>query len=167
MLCLLCTDPASASSLPSAEVVVSLTMKTLRGWADDHMRTYVRLMKLRMKPPSAAPPAEASDQFEHAPESLRVGMPPNPPTIVLATAADIARGDLPRLYMRAWELLGHSEASICCDARGAPADALTVDAIAHIALAARRRGREVKLQGASRELLELIAFVGIEDVVHS
>ena len=38
----------------------------------------------------------------------------------------------------------------------------TLDVLARLQLAARRRGHEMRLVGASRELRELIAFAGLE-----
>jgi ABC-type transporter Mla MlaB component len=52
-----------------------------------------------------------------------------------------------------------------CDVRGAQADAATVDALARAQLAARRNGRRVRLRHASAELLQLIAFMGLEEVL--
>jgi len=45
------------------------------------------------------------------------------------------------------------------------ADAVAVDALARLALAARRRGCGVCLCGASEELLALIALLGLADVL--
>jgi hypothetical protein len=42
------------------------------------------------------------------------------------------------------------------------ADVATIDALARAQLAARRLGRQVRLRGASRELLELLALCGLE-----
>ena len=41
----------------------------------------------------------------------------------------------------------------------------TLDALARLQLAARRRGRAIRLVGASPELRELIAFAGLETVL--
>jgi hypothetical protein len=49
--------------------------------------------------------------------------------------------------------------------RGVDADAVTVDALARLQLAARRHGCRVRLRRASRELGELVAFMGLEDVL--
>jgi ABC-type transporter Mla MlaB component len=42
-------------------------------------------------------------------------------------------------------------------------DAVTVDALARLQLAASRSGRQVVLRGASSELRELLTFMGLED----
>jgi hypothetical protein len=47
------------------------------------------------------------------------------------------------------------------DLRDAPADAVTVDALARLALALRRSGFRLRLLHASAELLELIEFMGL------
>ncbi len=52
-----------------------------------------------------------------------------------------------------------------CDVRGARADAATVDELARTQLAARRKGRRIRLRHASTALLELIAFMGLEEVL--
>ena len=54
---------------------------------------------------------------------------------------------------------------VFCDVAGVPADALTVDALARLRLAARRRQCQVRLRGASPELRELVAFLGLGDVL--
>jgi hypothetical protein len=55
--------------------------------------------------------------------------------------------------------------SLSCDVGGLPADATTIDALARLQLAARRRGYEVQLCNASQELVDLVAFVGLRDVL--
>ena len=50
------------------------------------------------------------------------------------------------------------------DVRGLAPDAVTVDALARLQLAARRNGSEIRLQNASAELLELVDFMGLRDV---
>ena len=45
------------------------------------------------------------------------------------------------------------------------ADLATVDALARVALVARRLGRDVRVEGASPELRELLALAGLAGVV--
>ena len=52
-----------------------------------------------------------------------------------------------------------------CDVSGASADALTVDALARLQLAAGRSGCQMRLRYASPELLGLIALMGLRDVL--
>ena len=55
---------------------------------------------------------------------------------------------------------------LVCDVHALAADALTVDALARLQLAARRVGHELALGGASRELLELLDLCGLRGVLH-
>jgi ABC-type transporter Mla MlaB component len=78
----------------------------------------------------------------------------------------IARSDLPRLYERVCALLDQAETQVVlCDVAGVQADAVTVDALARLQLGAVRHGRRVRLVNASPELRELVAFMGLDDVV--
>jgi ABC-type transporter Mla MlaB component len=52
-----------------------------------------------------------------------------------------------------------------CDAQALPADAQVVDALARVALVARRHGCELWLSDAPAELRELIEFMGLSDVL--
>jgi hypothetical protein len=45
------------------------------------------------------------------------------------------------------------------------ADAVTLDALARLQLAARRCGFELRLRGSSSELRELIGFAGLNEVL--
>ena len=54
---------------------------------------------------------------------------------------------------------------IFCDVHGVTADAVTVDALARLQLAARRHQCQVRLRGASDELCALVAFMGLNDVL--
>jgi ABC-type transporter Mla MlaB component len=58
-----------------------------------------------------------------------------------------------------------SETNVVCDVACARADVLTVEALARLQLAARRHGCRVTLRHASEELLQLIAFMGLRDVL--
>jgi ABC-type transporter Mla MlaB component len=88
------------------------------------------------------------------------------PTITFAISGPILRSDLPGLSRRICRLLDRDiTATLFCDASGVPADAVTVDALARLQLAARKYGCQIRLQGASGELLELLAFMGLKDVV--
>ncbi len=54
---------------------------------------------------------------------------------------------------------------VFCDVEGVKADAVMVDALARLQLAARRGRHQVRLRGASPELRELVAFMGLGDVL--
>jgi hypothetical protein len=62
-------------------------------------------------------------------------------------------------------MTGRRPSTIDCDVGALPPDAATVDVLARLQLAARRLGREVRLRNASGELRDLIAFVGLRDVL--
>jgi ABC-type transporter Mla MlaB component len=87
-------------------------------------------------------------------------------TITFEVRGPIARRDLPGLCDRVCALLSaHRPTVAFCDVASVDPDAVTVDALARLALAARRHGCQIRLQRASRELLELVAFIGLQDVL--
>jgi ABC-type transporter Mla MlaB component len=89
-----------------------------------------------------------------------------PQTIAFAIVGPIARADLPGLCDRVCGLLERSGAVVAlCDVRGVDPDAVTVDALARLQLAARRHDCQVRLRNASNELRELLAFMGLRDVL--
>lgn len=94
-------------------------------------------------------------------------MVPHPQsTITFAIEGPIARADLPGLCDRVCTLLEQSRAGVAlCDVSGADVDAVTVDALARLQLAAQRHGCQVRLRDASDELLDLVAFMGLRDVL--
>jgi ABC-type transporter Mla MlaB component len=86
--------------------------------------------------------------------------------ITFAIRGPLAPSDLPGLCARICaELEGSSAGSAFCDVRGVHADAVAVDALARLQLAAHRRGCQVRLRGASDELRSLVAFMGLHDVL--
>jgi hypothetical protein len=52
-----------------------------------------------------------------------------------------------------------------CEVAGVEADGVAVDALAQLALAARRRGCAARLSGASAELVDLVRFAGLAEVL--
>jgi ABC-type transporter Mla MlaB component len=91
---------------------------------------------------------------------------PAPDALSFAVRGPIARADLPGLCDRVCSLLATSDAPVAlCDVTGVPVDAVTVDALARLQLAARRRGCRIRLTNASDELLALVRFLGLEDVL--
>ena len=52
-----------------------------------------------------------------------------------------------------------------CDLSGARPTAATVDSLARLALLLRREGSRLVLRHASPEIVELIAFMGMSDVL--
>jgi ABC-type transporter Mla MlaB component len=88
------------------------------------------------------------------------------PTITFAIHGPIARTDLPGLCDRVCALLQESGAGMAlCDVSGVPPDGVTVEALARLQLGARRSGCQVRLRHASPELLGLVAFLGLRDVL--
>ena len=92
--------------------------------------------------------------------------PRAPHTVRFAIHSPIAREDLPGLCARVCGLLGQTRPNIAlCDTSGVDPDAVTVDALARLQLAAQRYGCQVRLRNASPELLALVAFMGLGDVL--
>jgi ABC-type transporter Mla MlaB component len=86
--------------------------------------------------------------------------------VSFAIRGPIRRDDLPGLCTRVCALLERNGGGTAlCDVRGVAPDAVTVDALARLQLAARGRGCRVLLRGASDELRELVAFMGLADVL--
>ena len=89
-----------------------------------------------------------------------------PQIVVFAIDGPIARTDLPRLCHQVCALIEKTGADVAlCDVSKVDPDAVSVDALARLQLAARRRGCQALLSGASSELLELLAFMGLHDVL--
>ena len=89
-----------------------------------------------------------------------------PKSVGLAIRGPIARSDLPGLCDRVCAALGSAPGSVVlCDVHGVEPDAVTVDALCRLQLGARRHGCQVRLRHASPELRELVAFMGLADVL--
>jgi|ERR687896_612217 ABC-type transporter Mla MlaB component len=87
-------------------------------------------------------------------------------TVLFTVHGPIERADLPGLCDRVCALLEQSGAGLAfCNVRDVEPDAVTVDALARLQLAARRHGCLVRLSNASRELRDLVAFMGLTDVL--
>lgn len=88
--------------------------------------------------------------------------------VLLTLGAPLERSDLPGLIARTCVLLeDETIAELCCEVAGIAPDAVAVDALAQLALAARRRGCRVRLSGPSEELLALVRFMGLEEVLRA
>ncbi|HEV7584772.1 MAG TPA: STAS domain-containing protein [Solirubrobacteraceae bacterium] len=93
-------------------------------------------------------------------------MPSAPRRVTLEISGPLVRADLPALYDRTCALLeGARPEVLCCELRAVEADAVAVDALARLALAARRHGAHVLLGGASPELRDLVALMGLAEVL--
>ena len=62
-------------------------------------------------------------------------------------------------------MTGPRPSTIVCDVGALVPDALTIDTLARFQLTARRHGFEIRLRDASTELQDLLAFVGLRDVL--
>jgi len=90
----------------------------------------------------------------------------DPPTLTFEIHGPIARTDLPGLCDRVCGLLERTAATeALCDVHAVDPTAVTVDALARLQLAAHRHGCKVRLRGVSDELRELLAFMGLDDVL--
>jgi ABC-type transporter Mla MlaB component len=88
--------------------------------------------------------------------------------VQFAVHGPIAREDLPGLCDRVCRVFAaNAAAEILCDVRSVAPDAVTVDALARLQLAAHRNGRKVRLQNVSPELLELVEFMALENVLRA
>jgi|SRR3954447_3269060 ABC-type transporter Mla MlaB component len=95
-----------------------------------------------------------------------MGLSP-PQTVAFSIYGPIRRSDLPGLSARVCAML-HERAPtvVLCRVDGVVHDdAVTVDALARLQLAARRHGCQIRLAGASPELCDLVAFMGLRDVI--
>jgi ABC-type transporter Mla MlaB component len=89
-----------------------------------------------------------------------------PNTVAFAIRGPISRADLPGLHDRVCKLLADSGPGVAvCDVHGVEADAVAVDALCRLQLGARRHGCQIRLRHASQELLELVAFMGLTEVL--
>jgi ABC-type transporter Mla MlaB component len=88
-------------------------------------------------------------------------------TVTMTVPSPLARAELPALFARTCELLalGRGCELLLCEVGGVDADAVAVDALARLALAAGRSCCEVRLRGASPELLGLVELIGLSDVL--
>ncbi len=90
---------------------------------------------------------------------------PGSQPVAFAISGPITRADLPGLCDRVCGLLSRADAALAlCDVTGVDCDAVTVDALARLQLAAKRRGCRVCLCNASDELSSLVEFMGLTDV---
>ena len=88
-----------------------------------------------------------------------------PARLEFAIHGPILRSDLPGLCERVCRLLADAETGVlACDVRGVEPDAMTVEALARLQLAVRRRGCRIRLCHASDGLRDLVALMGLTDV---
>lgn len=89
--------------------------------------------------------------------------------MVVFLEGPIERSEIPELCARFAELLGERPGRrVICDVAGlTESDAVAVEALARLQLTARRLGRRLWLRHAGCGLRQLIALVGLADVVPS
>jgi ABC-type transporter Mla MlaB component len=86
--------------------------------------------------------------------------------VAFAIRGPIRRADLPGLCDRVCAVLAESTTVVVdCDVASVDPDAVTVDALARLQLAATRRGCAVRLQSASEQLVELVELMGLTHVL--
>jgi ABC-type transporter Mla MlaB component len=91
---------------------------------------------------------------------------PQPHAVQLALRGPLDRTDVPGLSERVCALLRESGAELALlDVSAVEPTVVTVDALARLQLAARRHGCRVCLRNPSGALRELVAFVGLGDVL--
>jgi ABC-type transporter Mla MlaB component len=87
-------------------------------------------------------------------------------TIALRITPPLERRDLPGLFARVCALLAAQRPRVVlCDVSGVAADAVAVDALARLCLAAQRHRCRIVLSGTTRELDALVALVGLASVL--
>jgi ABC-type transporter Mla MlaB component len=88
-------------------------------------------------------------------------------TVVFVVDGPIVRADIPGLCDRVRALLDcdRVELVICDVATVTTPDGVTLDALARLQLAARRRGGRVALRHACVDLLGLLTVAGLSDIV--
>src|SRR5947208_17003087 len=87
-------------------------------------------------------------------------------SITILISGPIAPTDLAGLYRRVCALLEGCDAAVAvCDVDGITADAVTVDALAQLQLAAGRHRCGVSRRGAASELTEPVTFMGLRGVL--
>lgn len=110
---------------------------------------------------------EGGIEMNPDPPQIAVRASPGSGAIVLALSGTVTPEDLPDLVSHVRGLLETSAVErIVCDVEAlADPDLATVDALARLQLAARRRGRRVTLVGASTRLGELLDICGLDEAI--
>lgn len=98
---------------------------------------------------------------------LTLRVPNEPAAIELKIRGRIDRADAARLGRHVRNLVdGGDITEIVCDVGALTnSDVAVVDALCRMRLAARRRGCQLKLRGASARLLDLVFLVGLGDAL--
>lgn len=84
---------------------------------------------------------------------------------MLEICGPLRREDLAGLYIRACRVLAQGRSRLwIVDVATVAADAVAVDALARLELAARRHGSRVAIRGGGPEMWELIELMGLRGV---
>ena len=84
----------------------------------------------------------------------------------LVIEGPITRAGIAGLCDRARELLERGDVDpVVCDLGAVGPDAVTIDALARLRLTTDRMGRRIRFRNACREVRELTAFCGLDDVL--
>jgi ABC-type transporter Mla MlaB component len=111
-------------------------------------------------------PAGGCDEFSAFLPSVLPMPTPGSHDVAFAIRGPIGHADLQCLCDRVCALLPEGGSTLIrCDVAGVEPDAVTVDALARLQLAARRRNSEVQLRNASDSLLELVELMGLTHVL--
>jgi ABC-type transporter Mla MlaB component len=86
-------------------------------------------------------------------------------TPVFTIRGPLVTSDVLGLCVRLRSLLTQSDAAVAlCDVDGyVEADLVAIDALARLQLGARRNGRSLRLNSASPDVHQLLAFVGLDE----
>ncbi len=107
----------------------------------------------------------APEEVPAPPVSVRRSLPAPGPTVVVIGAPIVSAG-IPALCERMGALLEKSTADVVCDVGALlDPDAAAVDAVARVALTARRAGRDIRWLHASNRLGELLTLTGLHEAV--
>src|SRR5438874_9476653 len=92
---------------------------------------------------------------------------PTGTTTVFTIRGPLGRSDLPGLCARLQTALTESDAAVAlCDMDASvEPDLVTIDALARLKLGARRIGCGFRLHGIPSQVHELLAFVGLDEVI--
>ena len=105
------------------------------------------------------------DECDQAPARIE-GDPAGARSAELVVYGPIVQGDIPGLCTRVRSLLDDGLDRIVCDVADiTEPDGATVDALARLQLAARRRGCQVVLRHACIDLLGLLDAAGLGEIV--
>ena len=87
-------------------------------------------------------------------------------TLALHVRGPLRRPDLPGLFSRVCAQMAAADPRVVlCDVSECEADVVALSALARLQLAARRRGCEVRLVGASGEMLALVGLLGLSEAL--